>query len=198
VQYLGETFLFPVIDGRSLASTSTDYQYFYPCDGQSLPINGSEDPNACGAPVLPVNGPANAPLANLLGVDASGSDAMFTLPDMAPPADGMQWFISNTGPQAAEQAIDDGMPLVGQISIFPVPQGRQTYGPSELLPCDGRTLYAPDYPALFSLLGTTFGGDGQQTFVMPNLPAPGPALFYGMSTAGAVPQLVPLKAEVPA
>lgn len=197
MQYLGETFLFPVVDGQSLASTSTDYQYFYPCNGQTLPVNGAGGSDACGAPVLPVNGPANAPLAYLLGADTSGSDATFTLPDMAPPVDGVQWFISNTGPQATEQSIDDGMPLVGQISIYSVAGGR-TYSWSELLPCDGRTIPAEAVPALATLLGTTFGGDGQQTFAMPNLPAPGPALFYGMSTAGAVPQLVPLKAEVPA
>ncbi|NIJ52429.1 phage tail protein [Dyadobacter arcticus] len=35
--------------------------------------------------------------------------------------------------------------------------------------CDGRKLRIAEHPALFELLGTTFGGDGQYTFALPNL-----------------------------
>ncbi len=35
--------------------------------------------------------------------------------------------------------------------------------------CDGRTLPINQYQALYSLVGTTFGGDGQTTFALPNL-----------------------------
>jgi microcystin-dependent protein len=35
--------------------------------------------------------------------------------------------------------------------------------------CDGRELQISQYDALFTLIGTTYGGDGQTTFALPNL-----------------------------
>jgi microcystin-dependent protein len=35
--------------------------------------------------------------------------------------------------------------------------------------CQGQTLPISEYNALFNLIGTTYGGDGQQTFGLPNL-----------------------------
>jgi microcystin-dependent protein len=35
--------------------------------------------------------------------------------------------------------------------------------------CNGQTLAISEYDALFSLIGTTYGGDGQTTFNLPNL-----------------------------
>lgn len=37
------------------------------------------------------------------------------------------------------------------------------------LPCDGRTLPLSEYQSLFTLIGTTFGGDGATNFALPNL-----------------------------
>lgn len=36
------------------------------------------------------------------------------------------------------------------------------------LKCDGRTLFIQDYPTLFNVIGTAFGGDGEGTFRLPN------------------------------
>ncbi|MDQ7250318.1 phage tail protein [Dongia sedimenti] len=36
-------------------------------------------------------------------------------------------------------------------------------------PCDGRVLPIQQYSALFSLIGTAYGGDGTRTFALPNL-----------------------------
>lgn len=41
--------------------------------------------------------------------------------------------------------------------------------PVDWLPCDGRLLPIAQYQALFTILGTTYGGDGVQTFGLPNL-----------------------------
>ena len=199
MQYLGETFLFPVVDGRSIASDSTDFQYFYPCNGATLRVDGSGSSGTCGPPGPPGTA-ANQGLANMLGISGSGSDATLTLPDLAAPADGVQWFVSNTGPMPSlnQPVPDDAMPLVGQISIYvPAARGGQ-YAQADLLPCDGRLLPVPDFPALFSLLGSAFGGDGVESFAVPDLPPPGPSLFYGIWNAGAVPTMVPMKSEVPA
>ena len=55
-------------------------------------------------------------------------------------------------------------PYMGQIEAFPfntVPKG--------WLPCSGQLLSIAQNSALFSLLGTTYGGNGVQTFALPNL-----------------------------
>jgi microcystin-dependent protein len=38
--------------------------------------------------------------------------------------------------------------------------------------CNGQLLPISQNTALFSLLGTTYGGDGKTTFALPNLPSP--------------------------
>lgn len=43
------------------------------------------------------------------------------------------------------------------------------YAPEGWLPCDGRLLSVQQNNVLFSLLGTTYGGDGVSTFAIPNL-----------------------------
>ncbi len=41
--------------------------------------------------------------------------------------------------------------------------------PDDLAFCNGQTLKVADNAALFSLIGTTYGGDGQTTFALPDL-----------------------------
>ena len=56
------------------------------------------------------------------------------------------------------------MPFIGQIEIFAfgkVPRG--------WAPCDGRLLPVNQNQALFSLLGTAYGGDGLRNFALPDL-----------------------------
>ena len=60
--------------------------------------------------------------------------------------------------------------------------------------CDGQLLAIASYTALFSLLGTTYGGDGRTTFALPDLrgrapigPRHGPGLSsYGLGQRGGV------------
>lgn len=55
-------------------------------------------------------------------------------------------------------------PFIGQIAFVP-------YGfvPSGWAPCDGQLLPIPQYEALFSLIGTTYGGNGTTTFALPDM-----------------------------
>lgn len=53
---------------------------------------------------------------------------------------------------------------LGQILLLPY-----NFWPRGTLPCDGRLLSIAQNSALFSLLGTTYGGDGIQTFALPDL-----------------------------
>lgn len=55
-------------------------------------------------------------------------------------------------------------PFIGQILLFAFP--RVPYGWHI---CDGSLLAIAEYDALFTLLGTTYGGDGVQTFALPDL-----------------------------
>jgi microcystin-dependent protein len=43
------------------------------------------------------------------------------------------------------------------------------YAPQDFMLCDGRLLSIQQYAALFAILGTTFGGNGQTTFGIPDL-----------------------------
>ncbi len=55
-------------------------------------------------------------------------------------------------------------PFVAEIRIFPF-----NFPPKGWAFCDGQLLPISQNTALFSLLGTTYGGDGRSTFALPNL-----------------------------
>ncbi|PWK85926.1 phage tail protein [Fulvimonas soli] len=55
-------------------------------------------------------------------------------------------------------------PYVGEIRLFPY-----TFAPNGWFDCDGRLLSIAEYEVLFTLLGTTYGGDGATTFALPDL-----------------------------
>jgi microcystin-dependent protein len=57
-----------------------------------------------------------------------------------------------------------GQPFVGEIRIF-----AGNFAPVGWMLCQGQTLPIAEYDILFQLIGTTYGGDGQQTFNLPNL-----------------------------
>jgi microcystin-dependent protein len=44
-----------------------------------------------------------------------------------------------------------------------------SYVPRNWASCDGQTLFISEHPALFKLLGATYGGDGITTFKLPDL-----------------------------
>jgi microcystin-dependent protein len=55
-------------------------------------------------------------------------------------------------------------PILGQIILWPIP-----WVPVGWALCDGTTLQINQYQALYSLLGTKYGGDGVSTFKLPDL-----------------------------
>ncbi len=55
-------------------------------------------------------------------------------------------------------------PYIGEIRMLGF-----NFAPRGWAFCDGQTLFISEYEALFSLLGTTFGGDGETTFALPDL-----------------------------
>lgn len=55
-------------------------------------------------------------------------------------------------------------PFLGQITLFPY-----SFPPKGWADCAGQVLPISQNTALFSLLGTYYGGDGRVTFALPNL-----------------------------
>ena len=54
--------------------------------------------------------------------------------------------------------------LIGTIKLF-----AGNFAPHGWLICDGRLLNITQNAALFSIIGTTYGGDGRTTFALPDL-----------------------------
>jgi microcystin-dependent protein len=59
-----------------------------------------------------------------------------------------------------------GTPYVGQIKLF-----AGNFAPVGWMFCQGQELSISEYDALYTLIGTTYGGDGDSTFALPNLSA---------------------------
>jgi len=57
-----------------------------------------------------------------------------------------------------------GQPYVGEIRIF-----AGNFAPAGWMFCDGSILPIGENETLFNLIGTTYGGDGQETFALPDL-----------------------------
>ena len=55
-------------------------------------------------------------------------------------------------------------PFLGQIMLWPV-----SWVPRGWMACNGQQLQIQQYAALFSLIGTIYGGDGRTTFALPDL-----------------------------
>ena len=55
-------------------------------------------------------------------------------------------------------------PFVGEIRMFGFSRV-----PNGWFACDGRLYPISEYEVLFTLIGTTYGGDGQSTFAVPSL-----------------------------
>jgi microcystin-dependent protein len=75
-------------------------------------------------------------------------------------------------------------PFLGMVALFPY-----TFVPSGWASCEGQLLPISQNAALFSLLGTTFGGNGQTTFALPDLrgKAPLDGLTYCIALQGIYP-----------
>lgn len=54
--------------------------------------------------------------------------------------------------------------FIGDIRLF-----AGTYAPKGWMLCNGALLSISEYDTLFALIGTTYGGDGQNTFALPDL-----------------------------
>jgi microcystin-dependent protein len=91
-------------------------------------------------------------------------------------------------------------PFVAEIRIFPF-----NFAPRGWSWCDGQLLPLSQNTALFSLLGTTYGGDGKSNFALPDLqgrapmhPDQGPGLsLHDLGETGGSETVTLLESEIP-
>jgi microcystin-dependent protein len=92
-------------------------------------------------------------------------------------------------------------PFVAEIRIFPF-----NFAPKGWAWCDGQLLPLSQNTALFSLLGTTYGGNGKSNFALPDLqgrapmhPGQGPGLsLHDLGETGGSETVSLLESEIPA
>jgi microcystin-dependent protein len=92
-------------------------------------------------------------------------------------------------------------PFVAEIRIFPF-----NFAPKGWAWCDGQLMPLSQNTALFSLLGTTYGGDGKSNFALPDLqgrapmhPGQGPGLsLHDLGETGGSETVTLLESEIPA
>ncbi len=91
-------------------------------------------------------------------------------------------------------------PFVAEIRIFPF-----NFAPRGWAWCDGQLLPLSQNTALFSLLGTTYGGNGKSNFALPDLqgrapmhPGQGPGLsLHDLGETGGSETVTLLESEIP-
>jgi microcystin-dependent protein len=92
-------------------------------------------------------------------------------------------------------------PFVAEIRIFGF-----NFAPTGWAQCNGQLFPISQNTALFSLLGTTYGGDGKSTFALPNVqgnapmhPGQGPGLsLHDLGETGGSDFVTLLESEMPA
>src|SRR6516162_5002453 len=126
-----------------------------------------------------------------LGVPDGASSVTLTRPELPPDIGGTSQAFSNYQPslpvtymicvagtfpsQSGGGAVQD---MIGEVMPF-----AGNFAPTDYMPADGRLLSPTEFPALFNLIGTTYGGDGVNTFALPDLRG---RTIIGASTADPV------------
>jgi microcystin-dependent protein len=93
-----------------------------------------------------------------------------------------------------------GEPFIGEIRMF-----GGNFNPAGWAFCDGATIPISENDALFNLIGTTYGGDGQETFQLPNLQSRiplhsgtgGDGITYQLGETGGVESVTLTTQQIP-
>ncbi|MBK9062171.1 MAG: phage tail protein [Acidobacteria bacterium] len=87
-------------------------------------------------------------------------------------------------------------PYVGEIRMF-----AGNFAPAGWMFCEGQLLPISEYETLFNLIGTTYGGDGQSTFALPDLRGRVPLHFgngFVLAETGGVEEVTLTVSQIPA
>src|SRR6266571_508456 len=91
-------------------------------------------------------------------------------------------------------------PFVAEIRIFAC-----NFAPTGWAQCNGQLLPLSQNTALFSILGTTYGGDGKSTFALPDLQGAAPMMWgqgqglslYDLGQSSGAENITLLTTEMP-
>ena len=86
-------------------------------------------------------------------------------------------------------------PYVGEIRMF-----AGNFNPSGWMFCEGQLLPISEYETLFNLIGTTYGGDGQSTFALPDLRGRVPNHFgngFTLAETGGAEEITLTVSQIP-
>ncbi|MBV8928764.1 MAG: phage tail protein [Mycobacteriaceae bacterium] len=92
-------------------------------------------------------------------------------------------------------------PYIGEIRMF-----GGSFAPNGWMTCDGQIIAISENDTLFNLIGTTYGGDGQNTFQLPNLAGriplhqgtnPSTGTNYTLAQTGGVSTVTLTTAQIP-
>lgn len=92
-------------------------------------------------------------------------------------------------------------PYVGEIRMF-----AGNFAPAGWMFCEGQLVPISEYETLFNLIGTTYGGDGQSTYALPDLrgrlpvhmgQGPGLSNNYVIGETGGVEQVTLTVPQIP-
>ncbi|MBI1765938.1 MAG: phage tail protein [Acidobacteria bacterium] len=87
-------------------------------------------------------------------------------------------------------------PYVGEIRMF-----AGNFAPAGWMFCSGQLLPISEYETLFNLIGTTYGGDGQSTFALPDLQSRVPlhqGSGFTLAETGGVEEITLTVPQIPA
>jgi microcystin-dependent protein len=87
-------------------------------------------------------------------------------------------------------------PYVGEIRMF-----AGNFAPAGWMFCEGQLLPISEYETLFNLIGTTYGGDGQSTFALPDLRGRTPLHMgngFTLAETGGAPEITLTVSQIPA
>ncbi len=86
-------------------------------------------------------------------------------------------------------------PYVGEIRMF-----AGNFAPAGWMFCEGQLLPISEYETLFNLIGTTYGGDGQSTFGLPDMRGRLPIHFgngFTLAETGGVEEVTLTASQIP-
>ena len=87
-------------------------------------------------------------------------------------------------------------PYVGEIRMF-----AGNFAPAGWMFCEGQLLPISEYETLFQLIGTTYGGDGESTFALPDLRGRIPLHFgngFTLAETGGAEEITLTVSQIPA
>ena len=93
-----------------------------------------------------------------------------------------------------------GQPFIGEIRMFGF-----SFPPAGWASCNGAPMPISENDVLFAIIGTTYGGDGQETFNLPNLQSRSPkhqgtglsGTTYQMGETGGVEEVTLTTQQIP-